>query len=142
MYQRLAIKYPHLFEKSSFDEIYVEEGWEFILDAMFNTIYTDVWHTEGALHFAKMVGDTNIDELEANFQEAVKNLPNIRSIKEKYAVLNVSVFLESPEVLVAIRFAETICHGTCERCGNRGAYVAGNWEKMYCKHHHNENGTF
>lgn len=46
MHQRMAIRYPRLFEKSSVDEIYVEEGWEFILDAMFYTLYAEVNRTE------------------------------------------------------------------------------------------------
>ena len=75
------------------------------------------------------------DNHESAMNEAIKQMPKIAQIKEKFGTLRIYVDNFSEKYSTVIDYAEQMSEVTCEECGNAGKTYEMDWFKTLCKEH-------
>ena len=142
-FEELAKRWPDLMQKSEQEYIGVGHGWHHIIDVLFEMLSRDVERARYQLKYAlenplNMYASKPLSELESNLETALKELPTIVQIKEKFGGLRVYTNGTTEIHYAYIDFATTMASRTCEVCGVPGESRNTGWVKTLCNKHHKE----
>lgn len=141
-FEEFAKKYPDLVQKSEQEYIGVGRGWHHIIDALFGALSNDVERARYQLKYALENPDSKyiktIPEYESDLSDALKKLPTIVQIKEKFGGLRVYTNGATETHQAYIDFAAAMASRTCEVCGSPGESRNSGWIKTLCDTHHKE----
>lgn len=141
-FEDLAKRWPDLFQKSGDFELSIGDGWYNIIDTLCAFLSSDVERARTRLKYAldnpdaKFVESTH--KLEKSVTDALKNLPVIVQVKEKFGTLRFYVDGGTSEMRNYIEFAEAMSGRTCEVCGSPGERRGGGWIRTLCDRHNRE----
>jgi hypothetical protein len=141
-FEELAKRWPDLIQKSEQEYIGVGPGWHHIIDALFGLLSRDVeearYQLNDALENPMRQYDKSLSELEGALETAIKQLPTILQIKEKFGGLRVYTNGTTDIQYAYIEFAAAMASHTCETCGAPGTSRNTGWIKTLCDKHHQE----
>jgi hypothetical protein len=141
-FEELAKRWPDLFQKSGDFEFSINEGWYGIIDILCSMLSYRVENAKARLKYAMENPDAKfvkpIATLEKDVVDAIKELPVIAQVKEKFGTLRFYVDGGTPEMHNYIEFAEAMTSITCEVCGNPGTSRTGGWIRVLCDTHSRE----
>lgn len=138
-FEELAKLFPHLFEKSSLNYIECGDGW-------FNILYTLFGMISNQYENASRMYRYYIDEKEqesadlyaAKMEIALKEMPIMRQIKEKFGTLRIVMDGGTTEQHNWAQFAEALSGHTCDTCGSPGTARNDGWVRVMCDKHYAE----
>jgi len=134
---------PDLFQKAQIDMIECDDGWYNIIHVLCKIISS---RADGLRARLKYETDKNnfdkVNEIEAQLQKEIADLPIIQQVKEKFGTLRFYVDGGTDECYDYIRMAEAMSAHTCEECGNKGESRTGSWIKVLCDVHNTERESF
>jgi len=140
--EKLAKRWPDLFQKSRDFEYIIGDGWYDIVDVLCSFISHRVENAKQRLKYAQENPNAKFNEplvdLEKEVADAIDELPSIDQVKEKFGTLRFYVSSATPEVYNYIEFAEAMSSKTCEVCGSPGFSRTGGWIKVLCNKHSKE----
>jgi hypothetical protein len=140
--EKLAKRWPDLFQKSCDFECSIGDGWYDIIDVLCGFISHRVESAKRRLNYALEHPEAKFNEpivdLEKEVADAIEELPAIQQVKEKFGTLRFYVSSSTLEVSNYIEFAEAMSSRTCEVCGNPGFSRTGRWIKVLCNKHSKE----
>jgi hypothetical protein len=141
-FEQLAKRWPDLFQKSGDFEFSIGEGWYNIVDILCGFLSHDIETAKRRLKYAMENPDAkfnkSITELEADVVKALKELPVLAQVKEKFGTMRFYVDGGTQEMHNYIEFAEAMTSRTCEVCGNPGKSRQGGWIRVLCEKHSRE----
>jgi hypothetical protein len=79
--------------------------------------------------------ETKVQTNEQLMEEAMKQLPNIVQVKEKFGTLRFYIDNGNRVSNAIANYAEAMSEVTCEKCGNAGITYETGWHKTLCKQH-------
>jgi len=142
-FEDFAKRWPDLMQKSQQDYIGVGSGWHHIIDALFGMLSRDVERARYQVKYASenplnRYATKSLEELEAELETALEQLPTIVQIKEKFGGLRVYTNGITETHHAYIDFASAMASRTCEVCGSPGESRNTGWVKTLCDKHHKE----
>ena len=138
LFEQLARSHPDLIQKAKIESLGVGPGWYDLIDVLCGQIDAKANSLRMTLAYAKEKNRDDVDEIAAKLAEAIKELPVISDIKEKFGGLRFYVYGGTDEHYHYINFAESMSHHLCEECGDRGESRQGGWIKVRCDKHQKE----
>jgi hypothetical protein len=142
--QKLAIKYPDLMSKSTFDYVECNEGWDNILEVLFGMISNKVSNARGSIFYLVNRNQPVPEAKQAQLDKEIAALPIISQIKEKFGGLRFYMDFddETPEedriqIYNYVDFAEAMSSKTCVICGSPSTPRSNCWATL-CGIHHEE----
>lgn len=141
-FEELAKNWPELFEKANANSVEADHGWFNIINTLCSLIYDDVTRlqrTKKVYDEAEpgKFKDELIKECDVQLKNAIKDLPVIHQIKEKFGGLRFYASNLTRQQEYYIEFAESMSINTCEFCGNIGS-LRSRPIKTLCDVHHQE----
>lgn len=140
-FQQLVQDHPDLFEKCGDEYFAIGNGWYNIVRILCGYMSYDVNQARYRLNYALKNPEAKmppIAELEATLAKAIKDLPVIEQVKEKFGSLRFYVSNSTPRFDNYIGFAEAMSSVTCEECGAPGESRNDGWIKVLCDKHYKE----
>ena len=150
-YDKIVEKYPLLFQSDTDTQtpfklfgFECNEGWYDIIENMCRCMYSEhrsakymLDHTLDRL--AQFPGREDLLELQEQYtkalNKAIKRLPKIAQIKEKFGTLRVYLDGGCGTAHGIAEMAEAMSEVTCEICGNKGHTYTMGWHKTLCYEH-------
>lgn len=141
LYEQLVRDNPELFEQGEC-EFSIGDGWYNIMACLLNIITSDLAQAKRHLKYEKEHPSVDhvqrILKYENLIAEHLKNLPKIVQVKEKYGGLRFYYDGGTEYVAGAVAMAESLADITCEVCGRPGEHRSGNWIRILCDIHFQE----
>jgi hypothetical protein len=139
-FEIIAKNCPELMEKSRIGEyIGIGAGWYSIIHALCELIYRPVanakFRLQASIKYPRDETGAYQQQCEAEFDQAVENLPVISDIKEKFGTLRFYADNADERVHSLIEFAEEMSGVMCEVCGKPGSIDDNGWIKTHCSEH-------
>lgn len=151
-FERLAKRWPSLFEKAEIQHIECGDGWFDIIDVLCQILSKDVERIDFRTTYCReslktQTDEVRIEDLHAQIETitieraiAVDMLPVIVQVKEKFGTMRFYCRDTIGDHQNYIDFAEAMSARTCEECGAPGHREHPNqtWIKTLCNHHAKE----
>lgn len=148
--EELKEKYPLLFPDDEQQQLPIalfgietNPGWDHIIRTMCHLMYRryTVAKRNYEYSYKKAIEEGNTEEIQKykeRLEEAVKEVPRLEQVKEKFGTLRVYVDNFTPYVDGIIDMAEAMSEVTCEQCGKPGKTYTIGWHKTLCLDHARE----
>lgn len=144
-FEKLAIRWPELFEKAEVDHFEICDGWYNIIDTLCFLISKDIdnfkYRLKSEIESPNSKNVNRIADLESQIKKSIEELPIITKVKVKNGTLRFYAENVSEKVNNYIEFAELMSSRTCEICGDPAILRCGGWWRVLCSKHNVDQET-